>query len=311
MRRALAVALWLVLPGLTGCGPASDVCAPRAVFGRTGVGPGEFNYPRAAAGAPGVGLFIVDKAGRVQRLGEDGHCERFWRMPETSAGKPTGLGVDPAARKLYAADTHYSRVTVFDFDGNLLESFGAYGDGPGQFRLPTDVALDRGGDIFVAEYGGNDRISVYSPAHAYRFSFDGADSGVRLERPQSLAFAADGTLWVADSCNHRVCHFDAHGRFLSGFGVLGTALGELRYPYGCELLSDQTLVVCEYGNNRVQRFTQEGRSLGAWGQAGRQPGRLAYPWALHVGRADAIYIVDSGNNRVQVIDGRAAGTWQR
>ncbi|MCG3127671.1 MAG: Virginiamycin B lyase [Phycisphaerae bacterium] len=308
MNRVRRAALALVC--LTGCGSGAELTLPRALFGRTGMGPGEFNYPRAAAGVPGECLFVVDKAGRVQRLGEDGQPERLWRMPQTSAGKPTGLGVERAARKLYAADTHYSRVSVFDFDGTPLETFGSYGDGPGQFRLPTDVALDAKGNIYVAEYGGNDRISVFDAAHDYQMSFDGSDSGLRLERPQSLAFAGDGTLWVADACNHRVCHFDAQGRFLSSFGVLGEAAGALRYPYGCELLSDQTLVVCEYGNNRVQRFTAEGRSLGIWGRAGRRPGELAYPWAIYVGSDDATYIVDSGNNRVQVIDGCSDRTWR-
>ena len=87
-------------------------------------------------------------------------------------------------------------------------------------------------------------------------------------------------------------------------------MGELRFPYGLDMLSDGTLVVTEYGNNRVQRFDADGRSLGTWGVAGRAPGALAYPWAAVVGEDDRIIIIDSGNNRVQVIDGLARGTWQ-
>jgi DNA-binding beta-propeller fold protein YncE len=232
-------------------------------------------------------------------------------MPQIDAGKPTGLGIAPDGR-LFAADTHYSRVLVFAPTGTRLAEFGTHGDGPGQFRLPTDVAVDASGFVYVAEYGGNDRVSKFSPDLEYLFSFGGRQAGVaRLERPQSLTVAHDGTLWVADACNHRVCHFGADGSLLGTFGRLGDRPGELRFPYNVDLLSDGTLVVSEYGNNRVQRFDPSGQSLGTWGRPGRKPGELAYPWALVVGEDDRVLIIDSGNNRVQVISGGKSRTWQR
>ena len=120
----------------------------------------------------------------------------------------------------------------------------------------------------------------------------------------------DGTLWVADASNHRICHFDADGVFLGAFGKLGSEPGKLRFPYNVELLSDGTLVVCEYGNNRVQRFDRDGNSLGIWGEAGRSPGQLAYPWALTVLEDDRILVVDSGNNRMQIFAGGAKNSWR-
>jgi DNA-binding beta-propeller fold protein YncE len=70
-------------------------------------------------------------------------------MPEWSAGKPTGLGVAPDGT-VYAADTHYSRVMIFDPDGRHLGEFGSHGHGPGQFVLPSDVAVDEEGCIYVS-----------------------------------------------------------------------------------------------------------------------------------------------------------------
>jgi DNA-binding beta-propeller fold protein YncE len=118
-------------------------------------------------------------------------------------------------------------------------------------------------------------------------------------------------LWITDSCNHRIVHFDGEGRLLTAFGKPGGGWGELRFPYNAEVLSDGTLVVMEYGNNRVQRFDQSGKSLGIWGGAGRGLGQLAYPWALAVDEHDRVYLIDSGNNRVQVIDGVSAATWKQ
>jgi len=281
------------------------------VFGRTGLGPGELSYPRAAVLSPDQHLYVVDKAARIQSFTLSGEFVRDWRMPAWEAGKPTGLGVGPDGR-IYAADTHYSRVVVFEADGTFVAELGTRGEGPGQFILPTDVAVAADGSLYVSEYGGNDRISKFSPDRSFLFSFGrpGAGPG-ELQRPQSLRLAADGTLWVADACNHRICRFGPDGEYLGCFGRSGTGADELRFPYGIDFLSDGTLVVCEYGNNRIQRFDTTGRSRGVWGTAGRKPGQLAYPWAVAVGPDDRIFVVDSGNNRVQVVNGRAAGVWRQ
>lgn len=308
-----AVLLATVVTGLLGgCENSSGASVPpsQQVFGSTGMGPGEFSYPRAIARGTDDRFYIVDKAARVQCYDKHGRFLFDWRMPDHLAGKPTGLGVGPDGR-VYVADTHYFRVVVFEPDGTYLTEFGCEGEGPGQFIMPTDVAVSPTGEIYVSEYGGNDRISKFSPDFEHLLSFGGPDAGAaQLQRPQELYADADGSLWVADACNHRICHFSPEGELLDSFGRNGNGLGELRFPYGLDRLSDGTFVVCEYGSNRVQRFSAAGQSLGTWGRAGRGQGELAYPWAVAVGSDDQVWIVDSGNNRVQVIDGRAAATWR-
>jgi DNA-binding beta-propeller fold protein YncE len=298
---------------VAGCDPdESPPAGVLRVFGTTGMGPGEFSYPRAAALDAAAGrLFVVDKAARVQCFNLQGEYQYEWRMPVWKAGKPTGLGLGPRGR-VYVADTHYARVVVYEPDGEAVGWFGRMGEGPGEFVLPTDVAVTPTGELYVSEYGGNDRISKFDADWNYLFSFGGPDSGeARLQRPQCLRLAPDGTLWVADACNHRICHFAADGTLLGWFGHSGPEVGALWFPYGLELLGDGTLVVCEYGNNRVQRFTTDGQSLGTWGRAGRDEGELAYPWALAVTGDDEICVVDSGNNRVQVFAGDVTENWWR
>lgn len=313
MRHLAPITTALLLLGLAslGCDQQDEAgpARPLLVFGRTGMGPGEFSYPRAAVATPDGRFFVVDKAARIQCFTAAGEFVNAWQTPAKSAGKPTGLGFGPDGR-LYVADTHYSRVLVYEGDGKLVEQFGTFGTAPGQFGLPTDVAFGPDGCMYVSEYGLTNRISKFSPQRDYLLSFGDEDAGPgRLRRPQSLWVAADGTVWVTDSGNHRVCHFDAQGRFLGAFGQPGRRAGELRFPYGLDVLSDGTFVVTEYGNNRLQRFDRTGRSLGTWGRPGRAYGELAYPWAAVVLPGDRIAVIDSGNNRVQIIDGRAADTW--
>ncbi len=271
------------------------------VFGGVGLGPGAFSYPRAVAAESGGSVFIVDKTARVQRFAVDGTFETFWRMPEKAQGKPVGLTVHPDGR-IFVADTHYHRVMIFDRDGKPLGSFGCKGTGDGEFMLPTDVAVDAEGFLYVSEYQGNDRITKWSPDLAF-VSAMGEDpiKGKRLSRPAGVDIDDEQTLWIADACNHRIVRLSLDGEPVTTFGRFGDGPGELRYPYDIDVSPDGTIMVCEYEGNRLQWFSKDGRSLRIWGSSGRGPGELFAPWGAAFGPGGNVYVVDSLNSRVQII----------
>ena len=302
---------------------------PVEILGGVGTNPGQLFYPRAID-ADEHSLWVIDKTGRIQRLDpRSGNSLGEWRMPETRLGMPTGVTsfTDAAGEVfLYVPDTHYHRVAVYrvgpvgSSDVSLVGEFGSYGTAGGEFIYPTDIAIlptpDGGGvsRIFVSEYGGNDRVSVFDSSYRFLFAIgqpDGSDPSVVFGRPQSLAIDAEhGWLFVADSANHRVGKFTIDGTFMRWFGSPdgpGREPGEFRYPYGLTVLHDGTLVVTEFGNCRVQRIDVEtGRVVRMEGRAGRGPGELASPWAsVALGRR--LYVLDSGNNRIQVLDWRLSG----
>lgn len=279
----------------------SEAAGVIGIFGEVGLGPGAFSYPRAIATESEGSVFVVDKSGRVQRFSREGLFETQWRMPETIQGKPVGLSVHPDGR-LFVADTHYHRVMIFDRDGRELGSFGREGTGDGKFLLPTDVAIDHQGFIYVGEYQGNDRITKWSPDLTFHGVLsDTPIDGHRLSRPAGLVIDDEQTLWVADACNHRLVRFSLDGRPLATVGRFGRGPGELRYPYGVDLAPDGSILVCEYEGNRLQWFSKDGRSLRTWGSAGRHPGQLFAPWGAAYGPGGYVYVVDSLNSRVQII----------
>lgn len=348
-----AICLVWSVAGSTGCGgtssgpPGAAIDVDRSIGG-LGDTPGRFAYPRAIdVSADGRLLWVIDKSARVQRIDpETGRCRAIWRMPDSDLGKPVGFCIAPGQDQsgawcdelLYIADTHYHRVMVYkppplptapDADLNpdekpeLVARFGEYGQGPGQFILPTDVAVQIGEDgrsvarIYVGEYGGNDRISVFDGTYRFLFSFGrwGLDSSatggeavdrskILLARPQSLLLdKIDGRreLVVTDSANHRIGRFTLDGdliAWIGSAGEMGAGPGQFRFPYGLASLGDGTVLVSEFGGNRVQRIRlSDGRSLGTWGHAGRGPGELASPWAVAALRK-SVFVVDSGNNRL-------------
>ncbi len=292
------------IPALSGCDDVSSASdAPKVLdaFGKTGRGQGEFAYPRAIDINSDGSLFVVDKTGRIQRLSSEGEFLDCINMPLIETGKPTGLSVAPNGN-LYVADTHYHRVVVFSPKGKLIDEFGKFGQENGCFIYPTDVAFSPDGRIFVSEYGGNDRISVFTGQGDFLFCFGTPGNGAsQLARPSALCVdSARKCLYVADACNHRIAVYDLNGNLLEYIGSVGRAPGQLRYPYDLAILDNGTLVVCEYGNNRLQLFGPDRRSLAVYGCAGRQSGQLAYPWGVAVDARRRAFIVDAGNNRIQV-----------
>ncbi len=274
-----------------------------AVFGGPGLSPGEFSYPRALAVSPNDGcLFIVDKTARIQRFSQTGEYQHQWRMPEWVNGKPTSLFVDHSDH-VWVADTHYARIMVFDRDGKELLRFGKHGEGPGEFTFPCAIAIDREGVVYVGEFGGNDRISKFTPDGRFMASFADKTSGPAwVERPTGLVFDETDVLWLADSCHHRICRYSRDGKLLSTFGEPGDGPGQLNYPYGLALESQGTILVADRGNNRIVRFDRNGKYLGSWGTPGRDVGQLAQPWNVAVAPTGRIYALDSWNNRVQIVD---------
>jgi ABC-type Fe3+ transport system permease subunit/sugar lactone lactonase YvrE len=285
---------------LTGCRDASQ---PKAIWCDTGTGPSQVVYPRAITyKKQDDTFFIVDRMARVQHLDHSGQFLNEWRMPQWTTGKPVGISVGPDGN-VYVPDTHYQRVMVYSPDGQVLRQWGSNGTGPGQFIYPTDIAFDAKGNIFVSEYGDNDRIQVFSAEAKYLYTIGSFGRGDgEFMRPQSILIDGE-TLYVTDACNHRIQVFKTDGTFVRTIGSVGSELGHFRYPYGLEQDDRGHLIVCEFGNNRVQLIDKAtGRGIKAWGSGGHEPGQLAYPWGVALDKRDRVVTVDAGNNRLQVFE---------
>lgn len=301
VRHVVLTGLSLTLAlGLCGC-DGGRAAHPDLVWGIHGTKPGWLHKPRAAAFDGHDRLYLADLTDRIQAFDRDGKFLQCWRTPEFNVDGPSGLTVDRLGR-LLVADTHFYRVLVYSPQGQILFQIGdgVQGTTPGRFGYPTDVVIDKAGNFYVADYGENDRIQVFSPEGKWLRQWGGHGYALgEFLKPRALAIDDQDRIYVADSCNHRIQVFDTMGNRLAHWGTRGADPGQLSYPYDLAIGPDNALYVCEYGNHRVQKFTLDGRSLGLWGAAGRGPGQLNNPFALAVDHTGAVSVIDSNNHRVQ------------
>ncbi len=139
--------------------------------------------------------------------------------------------------------------------------------------------------------------------------FDSA-KGLNLNAPRSLAFAKDGTVYVADSRNHRVVHFDITGKVLNQWGTFADGVstpignGTFNEPWGIAVAPDGSVYVTDTWNHRIEKFTADGKFVLAWGVFGQAetPEALYGPHGLAVDSKGRVYVTDTGNKRVVVFD---------
>jgi len=343
-----SIAALALVTSTLGCGSddASGTLNVKRVLGETGIHPGQYRYPRGMDtfdmdGSPA--LAIVDKTSRIQLIDlSTGQSLGSLRTLKSDLGMPTGLTVapfpgEPSGQALWVADTHNHQFIVyrlpFDHAGEPTApdfAFGTYGYEPGQFIYPTDIAIHTPADgptlVYISEYGGNDRVSVFridtdssgSRAPSMSFVRQIGISGVAMDapeddpaalaRPQSIALRNDGReLVVVDAGRHRVVRFDTDtgepiAWTLGRTDARGEPIEPMRFPYGLTLLDNDRALVAEFGASIIRVLDlNTGATLMTRGSPGRDPGQIATPWAVAVIDGELV-VLDSGNDRVQIAE---------
>ncbi len=136
-----------------------------------------------------------------------------------------------------------------------------------------------------------------------------------MNAPRSMAFAPDGSFYVADSRNHRILRFDQTGHLLAQWGTSSgnqtnspnpnAPAATFNEPWGVAVGPDGSVYVADTWNYRVQKFTADGQFLKMWssfGPAGSQQDTFYGPRGIVVDAQGHVYVVDTGNKRVVVFD---------
>lgn len=174
---------------------------------------------------------------------------------------PAGIAIDEANRLVYVVDTQQDQVLVFDADKyTLLRRIGTRGKkhtltSPGNFSLPTGVAVDQNGNVYVTDTL-NDRVEIFDADGDFISQFGSPGDGPGyFSRPKGIAIDRDGHIWVTDEMQSRVQVFNTKGQLLIYFGQLGWYPGQFQALYG--IASDDRhnrIITTEQFPGRVQVF---------------------------------------------------------
>lgn len=131
-----------------------------------------------------------------------------------------------------------------------------------------------------------------------------------LNAPRDIATAADGSLYLVDSRNSRIVHFDENGIFINAWGSFGnvtdgnTPGGLFNDPWGIAVGPDGLVYVADTWNHRIQVFNPDGEFLRMW-SAFDINGVLDGFWGprgIVVDENNHVFVTDTGKQRVVIFD---------
>jgi predicted membrane-bound mannosyltransferase/DNA-binding beta-propeller fold protein YncE len=132
----------------------------------------------------------------------------------------------------------------------------------------------------------------------------------QFQAPRGIKVAPDGSLYVADSRNHRIQHIGADGTVIKAWGSFADSAagnapgGTFNEPWDVAVGKDGSVYVSDTWNHRVQKFTADGQFVKMWGYFGQGEAPEAFwgPRGLAIDKDGRLYVMDTGNKRVVIFD---------
>ncbi|MBK5273640.1 MAG: SMP-30/gluconolactonase/LRE family protein [Desulfuromonadales bacterium] len=216
-------------------------------------------------------------------------------------GKPYGM----AARngKLYICSVSGSQVIVIDFAKKTYDFLKGNVRGPGQLRSPIGVALDKEGNLYVADTARND-IVVYDAEGNYLKSM-GKTSSTEEKKSTTVGVAVYGDLvYVLDGRGSEIRVLDrTSGEQLRTVGSLRTEAdpqNAVAFPTSMTVDPQGFIYVSSLAKSNVMKFDSDGHLIFQFGGATDTPGGFSRPKGIAVDDDGWIYVADAGFSNVQI-----------
>ena len=251
-------------------------------------------------------------------------------------GYDIGLAVDGSGN-VYIADSYHNRISKINSSGVISTIVGngtqGYGGDGGlatacKLYQPTGVAVDRSGNIYIADYGNNrirvvnasGIINTFAGNGSQGYSGDGgAAISCELYSPRCVAVDSLGNVFIGDTKNNRVRIVNTSGIINSfagnGLGGVGgnggpATLAQITEPLGVAIDRTGNVYITDPTGNVVREVNTSGNiSTVARDRAGGYTGdsvtatstELFAPKGIAVDKSGDIYIADQFNNRIRKV----------
>mgnify|MGYP006279653735 CR=1 FL=1 len=173
---------------------------------------------------------------------------------------------------------------------------------------PRNMASAPDGSLYVVDTG-NHRVLHVSPEGELLNSwgsFSATEGQIgppgTFNEPWGIAVGPGGSIYVADTWNHRVQKFTPEGEYLTSWGQFGQQEAPDAFWGPRDIVVDEQghVYVTDTGNKRVAVFNENGSFLLDFGGGGFENGQFSEPVGLALGPEGRLFVADTWNQRVQV-----------
>ncbi len=241
--------------------------------------------------------------------------------PPTTDSMTAYLSKDAADKVYFAAP---APSTTQANPSGLFDRVGK-GKAGGQFSAPRGIAIGPDGTITVVDQL-NYRVQQFQPDGTFLRQWGGIGTGPDkfgqingyAFGPTGLAVAPDGTIYVADTWNHRISAFTSDGKPMRQWGTffngqdnpaaLPQHTGEFYGPRGIAIAPNGLLYVTDTGNSRILVFDKDGKFVRSFGSLGTGDGQMDNPVGIAARADGVIAVADTNNARILLFS--AEGQYQ-
>jgi len=197
--------------------------------------------------AKDMSFFVTDvDAKRVLHFTPDGSLIREYKNGP-NIFRPIAITLDDTRQELIVADEMYSHMVAFNLKtGQAIYGMGGRGEGPGKFRIITDMISIPDG--FAVSDRIELRVQIFDRQGEYIADFGRGD----IMFPTALAVDAAGRIFVADKADNTIKVYKV-GKLVDVIGRNGSNPGEFRYVSDMKVM-DNKLFVVDSLNSRIQVF---------------------------------------------------------
>ncbi|NNE64396.1 MAG: hypothetical protein HKN34_09960 [Gammaproteobacteria bacterium] len=141
-----------------------------------------------------------------------------------------GIATSPDGNRIYVVDrggidSNQHQLVIIDQINDTVKQVGQRGNGQGQFNLPTDIAVDSEGTVYLLD-AGNFRVQVFNEDGEYITAWGKAGSGLgQFGMPRSIEIDHDDHIYITDAQFGNVQIFNNSGQLLMAVGRLSSEPG--------------------------------------------------------------------------------------
>ena len=286
-------------------------------------GTGACNFPdlRDVDADSAGNVYIANyKQNNIAVMAPNGTCIRTFGTNGTAANQfktPYGVRVanDPVTGQelVYVADGNNNAVKVWTKTGTFVDAFGSTGTPPstGTFAELRRVAVAADGDVWAADLWGwrierfNRTSTGWSYAQTIGDPLPSPTAGAVFHETHQVAFAGDGTVWIADRVHHRIVHMNpSTGALLGTCGGRGFNTGFYNWPQGVAI--DPTtgnIWVANTKQYNIHVLTSTCAPVARLGAFGSGVDQLNWPYAIVIRPSDRVaFLPDNKNDRIVAYD---------
>ncbi len=216
-------------------------------------------YPGGLALDAQENLYVVDTASKLVSV-FDPQGKKLRDINDGTLVRPNGVAVDRKNDRVYVVDTGDSEskeqnVKIYDTAGRRIGVIGgAPGGGFSEFKLPTFVAVDDNGKVYVTDTL-NARVQIFDATGKFLFTFGqtGTNWG-EFDKPKGIALDSYGNIYVVDTGWSNVQIFNQKGDILLFFGGRGPVPGMMKNPISMAIDRQNHIYVGDYLNHRINVY---------------------------------------------------------